>query len=93
MHDAVGRMHSPLRVLQRPDSGAQGTDAAIQVARCFCQKTCCIRQSPKDVKRGTRRGVHATPCMKRETRCVLQSTRHHLPEDALQSANDTVHKT
>ena len=80
MHDAVGMMHSPLRVLQRPDSGAQGTDAAIQVARCFCQKTCCIRHPPRHVKRGTRREVHATPCMKRDARCVLQSTRPTCPK-------------
>jgi hypothetical protein len=31
--------------------------------------------------------------MKREARYVLQSTRHHLPEDALQSAKDTVQWT
>jgi hypothetical protein len=80
MHDAVGRMHSPIRVLQRPDSGAQGTDAAIHVARCSCQKTCCIQHPPKHVKRGTRRELHATPCIVRGARCGLQSTRPTCPK-------------
>ncbi|KMK64729.1 hypothetical protein IMCC21224_13264 [Puniceibacterium sp. IMCC21224] len=80
MHDAVGMMHSPLRILRRAESKSHGTDDAIQVARCCCQKTCCIRHPPKHVKRATRCGVHATPCMIREARCRLQSTRPTRPK-------------